>query len=179
MSVYWPMFEPRVPGFLHIPAPYPFRFPADQIRAGETIGQAAARALEDAIVREGPDTVGAFIAEPVQGAGGWIVPPEGTPLRQLWRQMFDAVGGPLPPVPIECGSVLTIRGLLLRDDFLTLLSVEQLSVELESGLLVDIGPAPGRISRTIGLTTRVDWRPTRLQQAFIQAVEASGVTQNS
>lgn len=110
---------------------------------------------------------------------GWIVPPEGTPLRQLWRQMFDAVGGPLPPVPIECGSVLTIRELLLRDDFLTLLSVEQLSVELESGLLVDIGPAPGRISRTIGLTTRVDWRPTRLQQAFIQAVEASGVTQNS
>ena len=76
MSVYWPMFEPRVPGFLHIPAPYPFRFPADQIRAGETIGQAAARALEDAIVREGPDTVGAFIAEPVQGAGGLIVPPD-------------------------------------------------------------------------------------------------------
>ncbi len=44
MSVYWPMFEPRVPGFLHIPAPYPFRFPADQIREGETIGLAAARA---------------------------------------------------------------------------------------------------------------------------------------
>ncbi len=76
MSVYWPMFEPRVPGFLHIPAPYPFRFPADQIRPGETIGQAAARALEDAIVREGPETVGAFIAEPVQGAGGLIVPPD-------------------------------------------------------------------------------------------------------
>ena len=76
MSVYWPMFEPRVPGFLHIPAPYPFRFPADQIRQGETVGQAAARALEDAILAEGPDTVGAFIAEPVQGAGGVIVPPD-------------------------------------------------------------------------------------------------------
>lgn len=76
MSVYWPMFEPRVPGFLHIPAPYPFRFPADQIRPGESIGQAAARALEEAILREGPETVGAFIAEPVQGAGGVIVPPD-------------------------------------------------------------------------------------------------------
>jgi adenosylmethionine-8-amino-7-oxononanoate aminotransferase len=76
MSVYWPMFEPRVPGFLHIPAPYPFRFPADQIRAGESIGQAAARALEEAILHEGPETVGAFIAEPVQGAGGLIVPPD-------------------------------------------------------------------------------------------------------
>jgi putrescine---pyruvate transaminase len=76
MSVYWPMFEPRVPGFLHIPAPYSFRFPADQIRPGESVGQAAARALEEAILAEGPETVGAFIAEPVQGAGGVIVPPD-------------------------------------------------------------------------------------------------------
>lgn len=76
MSVYWPMFEPRVPGFVHIPAPYPFRFPADRIRPGETVGQAAARTLEEAILAEGPETVGAFIAEPVQGAGGVIVPPD-------------------------------------------------------------------------------------------------------
>lgn len=76
MSAYWPMFEPRVPGFLHIAPPYPFRFPADQRREGESVGQAAARALEEAIVREGPETVGAFIAEPVQGAGGVIVPPD-------------------------------------------------------------------------------------------------------
>ncbi len=74
ISPYWPMFEPRVPGFLHIAAPYPYRFEGE-IRPGETIGQAAARALEEAIVREGPDTVAAFIAEPVQGAGGVIVPP--------------------------------------------------------------------------------------------------------
>jgi adenosylmethionine-8-amino-7-oxononanoate aminotransferase len=76
MSIYWPMFEPRVPGFLHIAPPYPFRFPADQVRAGESIGQAAARLLEEAILHEGPETVGAFIAEPVQGAGGVIVPPD-------------------------------------------------------------------------------------------------------
>ena len=64
-----------MPGFLHIPAPYPYRYSGD-VRDGETIGQAAARALEEAILREGPETVGAFIAEPVQGAGGVIVPPE-------------------------------------------------------------------------------------------------------
>jgi len=75
MSAYWRMFEPRVPNFLHIPAPYPYRFEGDT-EPGETIGQAAARALEAAILREGPDTVGAFIAEPVQGAGGVIVPPD-------------------------------------------------------------------------------------------------------
>jgi adenosylmethionine-8-amino-7-oxononanoate aminotransferase len=74
ITPYWPMFEPRVPHFLHIVAPYPYRFGGD-VRTGETIGEAAARALEEAIVREGPDTVAAFIAEPVQGAGGVIVPP--------------------------------------------------------------------------------------------------------
>ena len=71
----WPMFEPRVPGFLHIPAPTPIAIAGD-VKPGETIGQAAARALEEAILREGPETVGAFIAEPVQGAGGVIVPPD-------------------------------------------------------------------------------------------------------
>jgi adenosylmethionine-8-amino-7-oxononanoate aminotransferase len=75
MAAYWPMFEPRVPNFTHIPAPYPYRFTGD-VHPGESIGQAAARALEEAILRERPDTVGAFIAEPVQGAGGIIVPPD-------------------------------------------------------------------------------------------------------
>lgn len=75
IAPYWTMFEPRVPNFLHIPAPYPYRFEGD-VQAGETIGQAAARALEEAILGEGADTVAAFIAEPVQGAGGVIVPPD-------------------------------------------------------------------------------------------------------
>jgi putrescine aminotransferase len=74
IAPYWPMFEPRVPGFVHAHAPYPYRF-GGQLRDGETIGQAAARAVEETILGEGPDTVAAVIAEPVQGAGGVIVPP--------------------------------------------------------------------------------------------------------
>lgn len=109
----------------------------------------------------------------------WILPPEGTPLRQLWRRMFDALGGTLPPVPIECGSVMTIRQLLVGGDYLTLLSIDQLALELDAGLVIDIGPAPGAVSRTIGLTARADWRPTRLQQRFMDAVEASVGSINS
>ena len=75
IAPYWPMFEPRVPGFLHVDAPYPYRF-AGEIKAGETIGTAAARQIADLIEQEGPDTVAAVIAEPVQGAGGVIVPPD-------------------------------------------------------------------------------------------------------
>jgi adenosylmethionine-8-amino-7-oxononanoate aminotransferase len=74
MAPYWKMFEPRVPGFLHVQAPYAYRFQG--AKPGETVGQAAARELEEAILREGPDTVAAFIAEPVIGGGGVIVPPD-------------------------------------------------------------------------------------------------------
>ncbi len=74
MPAYWKMFEPRVPGFLHIPSPYPYRFAHP--KSGVSDGVAAAELLEGAILKEGADTVAAFIAEPVQGAGGVIVPPE-------------------------------------------------------------------------------------------------------
>jgi putrescine aminotransferase len=67
------MFEPRVPGFSHIDAPDPYRFVHGDTSV--SLGVAMANKLEEAILREGPDTVSAFIAEPVQGAGGVIVPP--------------------------------------------------------------------------------------------------------
>ena len=73
MAPYWKMFEPRVPGLLHIQAPYHYRYQG--AKPGETVGQAAARELEEAILREGADTVAAFIAEPIIGGGGVIVPP--------------------------------------------------------------------------------------------------------
>lgn len=74
LPAFWPMFEPRTPGFSHIDAPDPYRFhnPDPDV----SVGVAAANQLEAAILREGPDTVAAFIAEPVQGAGGVIVPPD-------------------------------------------------------------------------------------------------------
>jgi putrescine---pyruvate transaminase len=75
LEKYHTMFGPAVEGFVHIPAPNPYRYEGD-LRDGETIGQAAARALEDAILREGADTIAAFIAEPVMGVGGVIVPPD-------------------------------------------------------------------------------------------------------
>ena len=71
ISSYWSLFEPRVPGFIHIPSPYPYRYKAP---AGVSQGVAAANELERAIRREGAETVAMFLAEPVQGAGGIIVP---------------------------------------------------------------------------------------------------------
>src|SRR5438094_4918483 len=72
MGAYWKMFEPRVPGFVHIPTCYPYR--QEGGKPGETAGQTAARLLEEAILREGADTVAAFIAEPIHGGGGVLYP---------------------------------------------------------------------------------------------------------
>src|SRR3989442_7774635 len=69
---YWKMFEPRVPGFVHIPTCYPYR--QQGVKPGESVGQAAARELEEAILREGADTVAAFVGEPIHGAGGVLYP---------------------------------------------------------------------------------------------------------
>ena len=72
IASYWPMFGGKLPGFIHIPSPYPYRYVSSDSSVSQ--GRAAADELEKAILREGADTVAAFIAEPVQGAGGLIVP---------------------------------------------------------------------------------------------------------
>ena len=67
-------FDVPLPGFLHAGCPHHYRF----AHAGESEEDFAARLaaeLDALIVKEGPDTVAAFIAEPVMGAGGVIVPP--------------------------------------------------------------------------------------------------------
>lgn len=69
-------FDLPLPGFLHTRAPYFYR----EGREGETEAEFSARLadeLEQLILAEDPNTVGAFFAEPVMGTGGVLVPPEG------------------------------------------------------------------------------------------------------
>ncbi|MGP5108558.1 aspartate aminotransferase family protein [Pseudomonas helleri] len=63
-----------IPGITHIPQPYWFGEGGDM--SPEEFGIWAANQLEEKILELGVDNVGAFIAEPIQGAGGVIVPPD-------------------------------------------------------------------------------------------------------
>jgi len=83
MPAYHKMFGPLMPGFIQVAAPYPYRWQGNQ-----ECGIGAAEAIEKAILAEGPETVGAVIAEPIMGAGGVIVPPESyfPKLRQICDQ---------------------------------------------------------------------------------------------
>ncbi len=82
-------FGPRLPGFLHIESPYPYRF--QNPHPHKTAGVAAADLLEDAILREGPETVAAFIAEPIQGGGGGIIVPQPDYFPRI-REICDQYG---------------------------------------------------------------------------------------
>lgn len=103
----------------------------------------------------------------------WLMPAPDTPLRRYWEAMMGALGHAAPHVGIECGSVLTIRQLLLAGDGLTLLSRDQVAVELNAGLLAAL-PPPVPVERTIGITTRTGWRPTAAQAQFLALLHEVG-----
>jgi putrescine aminotransferase len=70
-----PQSDLPLPGFVHVQAPYWY---ADGGALDpEAFGQRAAQDLERCILELGPERVGAFIGEPIQGAGGVIIPPPG------------------------------------------------------------------------------------------------------
>ena len=100
----------------------------------------------------------------------WTISAPGTPLRILWEMMFRRAGQSVPQVPVECGSVITIRQILLDSDFLTLLSPDQVAVELEAGWLALIGQPHQELRRTIGTTVRSGWRPAAIQANFVTAL---------
>jgi len=67
-------FGPLIPGFMQIDPPYCYRCPYGKPGYPEC-GLACALALEEQIQAEGPETIAAFILEPVMGAYGIIDPP--------------------------------------------------------------------------------------------------------
>ncbi len=94
------VFGLPLPGFLHLTCPHYWR----EGRDGETeveFTARMARELEDTIAREGADTIAAFVAEPVMGAGGVIPPSEG--YFQAVAPILKKHGIPLVADEVICG----------------------------------------------------------------------------
>jgi len=79
-------FYPLMNGVTHIPFPDPYR-PVLQMNPGEDVGDAVIRYLEESIFAHllPPQDVAGIIIEPIQGEGGYVVPPAGffPKLREL------------------------------------------------------------------------------------------------
>ncbi|MEM9972823.1 MAG: aminotransferase [Pseudomonadota bacterium] len=69
------LFGLPLDGFLHLTCPHYWREGAEGESEADFVARLS-RELDEVIAREGPDTIAAFVAEPVMGAGGAIPPPE-------------------------------------------------------------------------------------------------------
>lgn len=70
------VFGLPLPGFIHLTCPHYWRYGKPGQSEAEFTAELA-RELEDTILREGPETIAGFFAEPVMGAGGVIPPSAG------------------------------------------------------------------------------------------------------
>ena len=70
-------YGPFAPGFVRVPHCLEYRRHEQDGAPAENYGEWAANQIEEIILREGPDTVGALCLEPVTAGGGVITPPEG------------------------------------------------------------------------------------------------------
>ncbi|WP_296676911.1 LysR family transcriptional regulator [Novosphingobium sp.] len=127
--------------------------------------------LPAVIGRRGHPLAGRDVSKEDLAGYAWAMPGRGAPLRTSWERFFTCTDGNLPRVPIESGSVMMIRQILIDSDFLTMLSPDQLIVELEAGWLEVILSLPAELGRTIGVTTRKSWMPSQVHRDFLEELD--------
>jgi L-2,4-diaminobutyrate transaminase len=119
LAAYHQGFDQLVDGIKHTTAPDPFWAPETD---PEAFARRCADDLEALIIAEGPESVGAFIAEPVIGAGGIVPPPPGywTAIQAVLRRhdvllIIDEVVTGFG----RCGSMLLYPELGIEPDLVT------------------------------------------------------------
>jgi 4-aminobutyrate aminotransferase len=97
-------FSPLVPGVTHIRYPNPYRESDGTVHSADALGIACARFLEEKVFKTtvAPEEVAAIVVEPIQGEGGYIVPPNSF-LREL-RAICDKHGILLIADEIQSGA---------------------------------------------------------------------------
>jgi 4-aminobutyrate--pyruvate transaminase len=94
------LFGLPLPGFIHLTCPHYWRF-GEEGESEAQFTKRLAKELEATIIKEGPDTIAGFFAEPVMGAGGVIPPSKG--YFQAVQPILKKYGIPLVADEVICG----------------------------------------------------------------------------
>ncbi|MGR3660836.1 MAG: LysR family transcriptional regulator [Paracoccaceae bacterium] len=103
----------------------------------------------------------------------WIAPPKSTPSGSYLYKTIGIATLKATPVRIVSSSLVLIRGLLARGDYVTIMSRNQMAIEYEQGLMVPLKIELPDSARSIGLTFRKEWRPTPTQKQFLELLRAA------
>jgi LysR family transcriptional regulator, regulator for genes of the gallate degradation pathway len=103
---------------------------------------------------------------------GWVLPRAGTPTRKLFEEALFRRGLPGPGHVIETSSLVTLRGLLLESDRITVLSHHQIHFDEQYGMLMVLPFDLKEASRPIGITRRVHGKPSPAAELMMSEVRA-------
>jgi DNA-binding transcriptional LysR family regulator len=102
----------------------------------------------------------------------WIAPPKNTPTGIFLFGILKIGERSDTPVRVVSSSLMLVRELMMRDDYLTIMSETQLATGLGDGVLKPLPIALEGNERPIGLTFRRDWHPTPTQARFLDMIRA-------
>ncbi len=100
----------------------------------------------------------------------WIAPPKDTPTGAYLFENLHIQEMAETPVRIVSSSLVLVRGLMLRRDYVTIMSENQFELERAQGVLAPLPIALPGAERPIGLTTRAGWRPTPTQSRLLDLI---------
>jgi len=106
----------------------------------------------------------------------WIAPPKSAPAGAYLYSALGIEKLDQTPVCIVSSSLVMIRGLLARGNYITIMSLHQMELEQAQGVMVPLKLALPNSARPIGLTYRKGWKPTATQERFLDLVRESAAS---
>lgn len=104
----------------------------------------------------------------------WIAPPKSTPSGSYLFEHLHIPDLPDTPVRIVSSSLVLVRGLMMRGDYITVMSRRQCAVEEQLGLLAALDIDLPDSTRPIGLTFRRGWVATASQRRLLDLIRTQG-----
>jgi DNA-binding transcriptional LysR family regulator len=106
----------------------------------------------------------------------WVAPPREAPSGAYLFETLRIQDMPNTPVRLVSNSLVMLRGLAARGNYISIASLRQIEVEADMGMLVALPIELPDSGRPIGLTFRSGWTPTPLQQKFLDIIRKEANT---